>query len=142
MDTLLKIIVIIISVALFAALIWGIIKYIKACNYYYYKPVCNDCFFVLASIALPLGMVMFSNAFSEASVSNVVIFTAFMNIAAAVACIVLIAYTIKRIYSKTGSYKFAVASYFVEAFIVYFGLMSAGLVVLAAFVVTKKIGED
>ena len=138
---ILELVIIIIGIGIFIGMIAGIISYLKACARYYYNPVnAIDCPLAFASIAILFMGVAFAKAIAEAS-PLLIIMAVIIGAASVIVSIGLIGYSIKRIYERTGSWKFAIASYPVEVAIVYLGLMSMGIFMLGAYMVVKKISE-
>lgn len=136
-------IAIILTIVIMATMIWGTIKYLKGCAYYYYNPVnALDTPFAFVSIALPLLSIAFASALGKAGTGNKWFFFIIQMIiilSAVIVGIILIWYAIRRIYNRTGSWKFAVASYFVEILVVYVGLATVGIFILGAYYLVDKM---
>lgn len=138
-----SIIILIITFALFGGFIWFCVKYCKACVYYYYNPINTiDCSLAFASLALPSLCAGLIKAFHQsASGMGVYFITAIIGLAGLITGIGLCVYSIRRIYLRCGSWKFAIATYPVEIMIALMALATAGLFLLGAYVVSQKITE-
>lgn len=133
--------VLVASILIFVGIIWGTISYCKACAYYYYNPVnAIDCPLAFASIALPIAGIAFANALLKSSEGTAVLPLVIMiSVSSLIAGIGLCIYFIRRGYQRTGSWKFALASYPIEIFITYLGLFTMGLFFLGARVLVEKL---
>lgn len=144
MSTFLSVAAMILAFAMFFGMIWGAVKYIKACSYYYYTPLkITECVLSVVSVLCPIFGLGASGAISSSVVGIPgMIFSAVVLLGGILMGIFLVLYLIRRIESQTGSRKFAVASFVVQMFFGYLGLASAGLFLLIGVFLINKIGRN
>lgn len=140
---IIRIVILAVVCIFFGGGIWCCVKYCKACAYYYYSPVnAVDSPLAFASVAVPsLCAGLIKGLLQSGSGIGVYCLVAMIGFAGLLAGIGLLVYCVRKIYLKCGSWKFAIATYPIEILIVCLGLFTAGLFLLGAHVVTKKITE-
>ena len=143
MDAILSAAVLIFAFVLFFGFIWGTIRYIKACSYYYYTPVkIMDCMESVISVFCPiLGIVLAGTLRTHIEGIAGGIMSVVVLVSSIFAGIAIVLYLIRKIESQTGSRKFAVASFVVQMFFGYLGLASMGLFLLAGMYLVNRLGE-